>query len=98
FRTSGSGLSAHAQALDVAEAVAEACRGGRIPAPVGPIAEGRAGAPLCLDRRAAPDAVLAAVCGAARQRFRRRARHMAAAADDDPVIGVGSPAASMGEV
>jgi purine catabolism regulator len=98
FRTSGSGLSAHAQVLDVAEAMAEACRGERIPALVGSIDEGRAGALLSLDHRADPDAVLAAVCGAARQRFRRRARHMAAAADDDPVIGVGSPAASMSEV
>jgi PucR family transcriptional regulator, purine catabolism regulatory protein len=98
FRTSGSGLSAQAQVLEVAEAMAEACRGERIPALVGSIDEGRAAALLSLDQGGEPDGVLAAVCAAARQRFRHRARHGAGPAQEDPVIGAGSPAASMSEV
>ena len=98
FRTSGSGLSAQAQVLEVAEAMADACRGEHIPALVGSIGEGRAAALLSLDHQADPDGVLAAVCATARQRFRRRARHMAGAAEADPVIGVGSAATSMAEV
>src|ERR1039457_6188186 len=73
FRTSGSGLSAQAQVLEVAEAMADACRGEHIPALVGSIGEGRAAALLSLDHQADPDGVLAAVCATARQRFRRRA-------------------------
>jgi purine catabolism regulator len=98
FATSGSGLSAQAQVLEVAEAMADACRAEHIPALVGSVDEGRAAALLSLDERADPDGVLAAVCAATRQRFRHRARHMAGAAEQDPVIGIGSPAASMGEV
>jgi PucR family transcriptional regulator, purine catabolism regulatory protein len=98
FRTSGPGLSAQAQVLEAAEAMADACRGGRIPALVGAIDEGRAGALLSLDHSADPDAVLAAVCTAARQRLRRRARHAAGLAEEDPVIGVGAEAASMAGV
>src|ERR1019366_6144442 len=94
FRTSGSGLSAQAQVLEVAEAMADACRGEHIPALVGSIGEGRAAALLSLDHEADPDSVLAAVCATARQRFRRRARQMAGAAEADPVIGVGSAATS----
>jgi purine catabolism regulator len=98
FRTSGSGLSAQAQVLEVAEAMADACRGEHIPALVGSIDEGRAGALLSLDHGADTDDVLTAVCAAARQRFRQRFRHLAGAAEEDPVIGVGSAAASMGQV
>jgi purine catabolism regulator len=98
FRSTGSGLSAQAQVLEVAEAMADACRSERIPALVGSIDEGRAAALLSLDHGADPDGVLAAVCAAARQRFRHRAQQMAGAAEADPVIGVGSAAASMAEV
>jgi purine catabolism regulator len=98
FRTTGSGLSAQAQVLEAAEAMADACRGERVPALVGSIDEGRAGALLSLDHGADLDGVLTAVCTAARQRFRRRSRHLADAAEEDPVIGVGSAAASMSEV
>jgi purine catabolism regulator len=98
FRTSGSGLSAQAQVLEVAEAMADACRSEHIPALVGSVDEGRATALLSLDDRADPDEVLATVCAAARQRFRRQARRQAGHAQQDPVIGVGSPVASMSEV
>jgi purine catabolism regulator len=98
FRTTGSGLSAQAQVLEVAEAMADACRSERIPALVGSIDEGRAAALLSLDRGADPDGVLAAVCATARQRFRRRARQVPGAAEADPVIGVGSAATAMAEV
>jgi purine catabolism regulator len=98
FRTSGSGLSAQAQVLEVAEAMADACRGERVPALVGTIDEGRAGAVLSLAHGADPDGLLAAVCAAARQRFRHRARRVAGVAEEDPVIGIGSTAASIGEV
>ncbi len=98
FRTTGSGLSAQAQVLEVAEAMADACRSERIPALVGSIDEGRAAALLSLDHGADQDGVLAAVCAAARQRFRHRAQQMAGAAEADPVIGVGSAAVSMAEV
>jgi purine catabolism regulator len=98
FRTTGSGLPAQAQVLEVAEAMADACRSERIPALVGSIDEGRAAALLSLDHGADPDGVLAAVCATARQRFRHRARQMAGAAEADPVIGVGSAATSMAGV
>ncbi len=98
FRSTGSGLSAHAQVLEVADALADACRSERIPALVGSLDEGRAAALLSVDHHVDPDVVLSAVCSAARQRFRHRARQAGGAAQDDPVIGVGSPAGSMAEV
>ena len=92
------GLPAQARVLEVAEAMADACRGERIPALVGPLDDVRAGALLSLDRRADPGQVLAAVCAGARQRLAQRTRMPAGQGTRDPVIGIGSAAPSMREV
>ena len=60
--------------LDVAEAVADACRGERIPALVGSLDDERAVGLLALEGGADPAPVLTAVCAAARQRLADRAR------------------------
>jgi purine catabolism regulator len=85
FRQGGRGLPAHARVLEVADALAEACRRERVPALVGSLDETRVGALLSADRGADADQVLTAVCAAARKRL----------AGGDPVIGVGSAAASL---
>jgi purine catabolism regulator len=85
FRQDGRGLPAHARVLEMADALADACRRERIPALVGSLSEARVGALLSADRAADADQVLAAVCAATRQRL----------AGADAVIGVGSAAASL---
>jgi len=95
------GLPAQARVLEVAEAMADACRSERIPALVGPLDDVRAGALLSLERTADPDEVLTAVCAGARQRLTHRTRLPAGLGDSaarDPVIGIGSAAPSMREV
>ena len=87
FRQGGRGLPAHARAGEVADALADACRRERVPALVGSLGEAGVGALLSADRGADPDAVLTAVCAAARQRL----------PGGDAVIGAGSPAGSLAE-
>jgi len=100
FRLGGPGLPAQARVLEVAEAMADACRSERIPALVGPLDDVRAGALLSLERQADPDQALSAVCAGARQRLAHRSRMPAGPgpAAHDPVIGIGSAAPSMREV
>src|SRR5262249_22404616 len=104
FRLGGPGLPAQARVLEVAEAMADACRGERIPALVGPLDDVRAGALLSLERQADPDQALTAVCAGARHRLTHRTRMPASPAGaggpafHDPVIGIGSAAPSMREV
>jgi purine catabolism regulator len=86
FRGDGRGLPAHARVLEVADALADACRRERVPALVGSVSEGRAGGLLSVDRAADAGQVLTAVCAAARQRLA-----------GDAVIGVGSAAASLAD-
>lgn len=104
-RQGGRGLLAQARLLELAEALAVACRGEHIPALVGSLDDERAVALLSLDRQADTDRVLTAVCSAVRQRAVARAgpapaadRAIIAAPASDPVIAVGSAAASMAEV
>src|SRR5258708_17855607 len=86
-RPGGRGLPAHARMLEVADALAGACRSERIPALVGSLGEAGVGALLSAGLEADPDAVLTAVCAAARQRL----------GGGDPVIGAGSAAATLAE-
>jgi PucR family transcriptional regulator, purine catabolism regulatory protein len=95
FRGAAPGLLAQARVLDVAEAVAEACRGERVHALVGSLDDERAGALLALDGQADQAGVLTGICAAARQRLAVRARHSPGPPAGDPVIGVGSAAAGM---
>jgi purine catabolism regulator len=87
FRQGGRGLPFHARAGEVADALADACRRERVPALVGSLGEAGVGALLSADRGADPDAVLTAVCAAARQRL----------PGGDAVIGAGSTAGSLTE-
>jgi purine catabolism regulator len=87
FRHRGRGLPAHAVAAKVADALADACRGERIPALVGPLGEESVGALLSLDRHAPGDPALGAVCAATRRRL----------PGDDLVIGAGSPVATLAD-
>jgi PucR family transcriptional regulator, purine catabolism regulatory protein len=97
FRGTAPGLLAQARVLDVAEALAEACRGEHAHALVGSLDDERAGALLALDGHADQARVLTAICAAARQRLASRARHSPGPPAGDPVIGVGSAAAGMTE-
>ena len=97
FRNAPPGLLAQARVLDVAEALAEACRSERVPALVGSLDDERAGALLALDGGADQAKVLTAVCAVARQRLRDRRRHSPGPPTGDPVIGVGSAAPGMAE-
>src|SRR5215470_2981053 len=87
FRHGGRGLPAHAVAAKVADALAGACRGERIPALAGPLGEESVGALLSLDRHTPGDPALGAVCAATRRRL----------PGDDLVIGVGSPVATLAD-
>ncbi len=95
FRSTAPGLLAQARILDVAEALADACRSERVPALVGSLDDERAGALLALDGGADEGRVLAALCAVARQRLRERRRHSPGPPTGDPVIGVGSAASAM---
>jgi PucR family transcriptional regulator, purine catabolism regulatory protein len=95
FRSAAPGLLAQARILDVAEALADACRSERVPALVGSLDDERAGALLALDGGADEGRVLAALCAVARQRLRERRRHSPGPPTGDPVIGVGSAASAM---
>src|SRR5207248_4928403 len=87
FRQSGRGLPAHARVLEVADALADACRRERVPALVGSLAEAGVGALLSADNGADPDAVLTAVCAAGGQRL----------PGGDAGSGAGSAARSLAE-
>ena len=93
----GAGLLAQARVLDLAEALADACRTERIPALVGSLDDVRAGALLSADAGADPEQVLAGVCAAARRALARRARRPYGMPSGEPVIGVGTPASSLRE-
>ena len=93
----GAGLLAQARVLDLAEALADACRTERIPALVGSLDDVRAGALLSAGAGADPEQVLAGVCAAARLALARRARRPYGMPSGEPVIGVGTPASSMRE-
>ena len=93
----GAGLLAQARVLDLAEALADACRTERIPALVGSLDDVRAGALLSAAAGADPEQVLAGVCAAARLALARLARRPYGMPSGEPVIGVGTPAGSMRE-
>ena len=93
----GAGLLAQARVLDLAEALADACRTERIPALVGSLDDERAGALLSAGAGADPEQVLAGVCAAARRALARRARRPYGMPSGEPVIGVGTPASGMRE-
>jgi PucR family transcriptional regulator, purine catabolism regulatory protein len=93
----GAGLLAQARVLDLAEALADACRTERVPALVGSLDDVRAGALLSAGAGADPEQVLAGVCAAARLALARRARRPYGMATGEPVIGVGTPAGSLRE-
>jgi purine catabolism regulator len=95
FPGSGPGLLAQARVLEVAEALADACRAGRIPALVGSLDDERAGALLALDPRADEPQVLETICAAARRRLADRGRHSPGPPAGDPVIGAGDAALSL---
>ena len=97
-RGGGAGLLAQARVLDLAEAVAEACRAERIPALVGSLDDVRAGALLSVDSAADPERVLAGVCEVVRLGLARRARRPYGMPGGEPVIGVGTEAATMRDV
>ena len=97
FRGAAPGLLAQARVLDVAEALADACRGQHVHALVGSLDDERAGALLSLDGHADQARVLTAICTAARRRLADRARHSPGPPAGDPVIGVGSAASGMTE-
>jgi PucR family transcriptional regulator, purine catabolism regulatory protein len=103
LRAADPGLSAQARVLEVADAVADACRAERVPAIVGSLDDLRAGALLSFDRRTDPDPLLAAVSLRIRELAPPRSRQYPAAAArpgaGDPagelVIAVGSVADAM---
>jgi len=92
LRDPGPGLSAQAQVLAAADAMADACRAERVPAIVGSLDDARAGALLSLDSRASADEALTAVCRRIRQLLSRPAVQPAAG---QQVIAAGSVAESM---
>jgi PucR family transcriptional regulator, purine catabolism regulatory protein len=81
------GLAAHARGLQVADAVAAACRSCRVPALVGSLDDTRVGALLVLPPRSAPDTVLGRLAAQLRKRL---------GAGD--VIGAGSVVDSVADV
>jgi PucR family transcriptional regulator, purine catabolism regulatory protein len=98
FPGGGAGLLAQARVLDMAEAVADACRVERVPALVGSLDDVRAAAVLSAASSADPERLLARVAQAARRGLAWRASRPYGVPGGEPVIGVGAPAATMGEV
>jgi purine catabolism regulator len=94
IRDAGPGISAHTRVAEVTEAVADACRDGRLPALVGSLDDTRAGALLSLPPRADPDAELTALAGRLRQRLRLRFP----IAKEPFVLGVGSATETLRDV
>jgi PucR family transcriptional regulator, purine catabolism regulatory protein len=90
------GVSAHARVLDIADAVAAACRAERVPSLVGTLDDARAGGMLSLSPHADPDRVLRNL--AARINERVGGSHGAGSGPDDLVIGVGAAAGSIRDV
>jgi len=90
IRDMGPGISAHTRIAEVTEAVADACREGRLPALVGSLDDVRAGALLSLPRRADAGTALAALAGRLRQRPQL---HPGAF-----VVGVGAPTETLRDV
>jgi PucR family transcriptional regulator, purine catabolism regulatory protein len=86
IRDSGPGISAHARIVAVTEAVADACRDGRVPALVGSLDDVRAGALLSLPARADADQALTALSARLRQRLRRPGT-----GGEPFVLGIGTP-------
>ncbi|HEY0719136.1 MAG TPA: PucR family transcriptional regulator ligand-binding domain-containing protein, partial [Streptosporangiaceae bacterium] len=94
IRDAGPGISAHARIAEVTEALADACRDGRLPALVGSLDDIRAGALLSLPARADPDTELTALAGRLRQRLQLRfpaGEPSAAGAAAGPVPAPGQP-------
>jgi purine catabolism regulator len=86
----GPGIAAHTRIAEVTEAVADACREGRLAALVGSLDDVRAGALLSLPMRADADAVLTALAGRLRQRPPLRTEPF--------VLGVGSATETLRDV
>jgi PucR family transcriptional regulator, purine catabolism regulatory protein len=96
----GPGLSAQALVLDVAEAVAAACRDSRVPALVSSLDDVRVGALLSLPAQADTDRALRQLCSGLAAALDASTPIVASdpASIVAPVIGVGSPATRMAEV
>src|SRR6201999_493829 len=94
IRDMGPGISAHTRISKFSEAVADACREGRLPALVGSLDDARAGALLSLPLRADADAELTALAGRLRQRLRLRVP----AAPEPFVLGAGSATETLRDV
>ena len=94
----GAGLLAQARVLDLAEAVADACRAERIPVLVGSLDDVRAAAVLSVPGTADPEQLLGRVCEAVRQGLARRASRPYGVPGGDPVIGAGAPVSTAAEV
>ncbi len=95
FSGRGPGLLAQARVLEVAEALADACRAERVPALVGSLDDERAGALLALGPQADEPRLLEAICAAARHRLANRVRHSPGPPAGDPVIAAGGAASSL---
>ena len=87
------GVSAHARVLDIADAVAAACRAERVPSLVGTLDDARAGAMLSLSPHADPDRVLHGLTA----RLYERAGG-AGSGPGELVVGVGAAAGSIRDV
>ena len=93
IRDAGPGISAHARIVEVTEALADACRDGRVPALVGSLDDVRAGALLSLPARADADEALTALSARLRQRLRRPG-----AGGEPFVLGIGTPTETLRDV
>jgi PucR family transcriptional regulator, purine catabolism regulatory protein len=94
----GAGLLAQARVLDLAEAMADACRAERIPVLVGSLDDVRAAAVLSVPSGADPEQLLDQVCEAVRRGLARRASRPYGMPGGDPVIGAGAPVSTVADV